>query len=360
MKPASAKTATAAQAAATSRPGRRPGVLAAGATARGSAAATTEASRSVNGASTRATSLAEFGALVGGLGEQALDQPRQLCGEARPQLVEGWRRLLQDAEIELGEAPGLERGPACEHLVKRGAQRPQVGARIHRLAIDLLGRHVAGCADRLPVRRQRLGFRPLALGGAEVGELGRPGSAVDQDVAGLDVAVDDPRRVGGAERQRDVACDPRGIGDLEPTPVGQQALERPAVDPFHDDEGHPVRDVEVANADNVRVVQRRRRARILEEPVGILPIASHLGPQHLQRHRRLELRMPGREHARHRTLAELLLEQVAADPIPSLHGEAAPRRAAPISRHRAHPGQVSRPMVKKPASFAGPYAPTRP
>ena len=298
VKPASARTATAAHTAAASLPGRP----------------TRSACRLLGDARVgcrhhRGLAIGErgqhprhlvggIGAIVGGLGEQALDQPRQLGRQTRAQLVQARRRLLQDAEIELGEAAGLECWPAGQHLVKRGAQRPQVGARVHRVAVDLLGRHVAGRADRLPVRGQRLGVRPLALGGAEIGELGRPGPTVDQHVAGLDVAVDDAGRVGGAQRQGDVARDARGLGDLEAAAVGQQALERPAVDPLHDDEGHPVGDVEVAHADDVGVVERRRRARILEEPVGILPIAAHLRPEHLQRHRRLELRDAGRRTRR--------------------------------------------------------------
>jgi hypothetical protein len=177
------------------------------------------------------------------------------------------------------------------------------------------------------VRGERLGVGGRALGGAEVGELGGPGHAVDQDVTGLDVAVDDAGGVRRTQRQGDVAGDARGLGDLEPAALGQQALERATIDPLHDDERHAVGDVEVAYAYDVGVVQRRRRARVLQEAVGQVPVAAHLRAQHLQRDRRLELRVASGEHAGHGPFAELVLEQVAADPIPSLHGEAAPRHA---------------------------------
>jgi hypothetical protein len=172
-----------------------------------------------------------------------------------------------------------------------------------------------------------LPVRPLALGGTEIGELGRPDLAFDQDVAGLDVAMDDARRMRRSQGQGDVTRDAGGHGDLELAALGKQALQRLAVDPLHDDEGHAVGDVEVAHAHDVGVVERGRGPGILEKPVGDVPVAAHLRAQHLQRHRRLELRVAGGKDASHGPLAELVLEQVAADPIPSLHGEAAPRHA---------------------------------
>ena len=107
------------------------------------------------------------------------------------------------------------------HLVEHGAQREDVGARVGRLPLELLGRHVLERADdrALLGERPRLGVerrldrddgRSVAgsRGQAEVEELGA--AARQHDVAGLQVAVDDARR--GARRRAPARSARRGAG----------------------------------------------------------------------------------------------------------------------------------------------------
>ena len=97
-----------------------------------------------------------------------------------------------------------ERRAADQQLVQDRPQGVDVGERadLLGLALGLLGGHVAGRAqDRLGRRQAR--FDVQDLGQAEVGDLGRAVGG-EQDVARLQVAVDDPQpvRLGDAAGQR--------------------------------------------------------------------------------------------------------------------------------------------------------------
>ena len=110
---------------------------------------------------------------------------------------------------------------AAERLVEHEAERVEVRGRGRAAALGLLGRHVGERADDVAGRGQRVVAGDA--GDAEVGQLGddarRLGRLGDQDVAGLDVAVDDAARVRVRERvaqrdadQHDVAVGQRAVG----------------------------------------------------------------------------------------------------------------------------------------------------
>ena len=60
------------------------------------------------------------------------------------------RVVLADHPEQPAGVLGAERRPAAEHLVERGPQREDVGARVDRLPADLLGGHVARGAQHGP------------------------------------------------------------------------------------------------------------------------------------------------------------------------------------------------------------------
>ncbi len=118
--------------------------------------------------------------------------------------------LLGDLLFVLGEERHpAERPIAVQSFVERDAERIDVGARIDRLAAELLGRHV----DRRPQQRPRPGQgrghrlverdlrrvlgvggdRLLAVDAAREPEVGHPDAPVlsDEHVVGLEVAVDE-------------------------------------------------------------------------------------------------------------------------------------------------------------------------
>ena len=74
--------------------------------------------------------------------EQPPDARRRLDGQPRPVGL-----ALDDGAEDVGERLALEGRAAGEHLVEHAAERPDVGAAIHRLPARLLRRHVGGGAE---------------------------------------------------------------------------------------------------------------------------------------------------------------------------------------------------------------------
>jgi len=122
------------------------------------------------------------------------------------------------------------RGPLPDqHLVEHQPERVQIAARVHRPARRLLGRHVARRAQGA------LGERRVvveAARDAEVGEHHAP-APLEQHVARLEIAVDHPGRVGGAQPLGDGAADAHRGRDREPRLRSQQRAQRVALDELH-------------------------------------------------------------------------------------------------------------------------------
>ena len=104
---------------------------------------------------------------------------------------------------EYGGTPG-------DHLVHDRAERVDVAARVGGATGGLLGRHVLGRAHRHAGAGQPALARGLGLGrlrDAEVEHLDDVGGAVardQEDVLGLEIAVDDALAVRGGERAADL------------------------------------------------------------------------------------------------------------------------------------------------------------
>ena len=99
-----------------------------------------------------------------------------------------------------------KRRPSGQALEEGRAERIHVGARVV-LAAELLGRHVVWASQHGAGRREPRArmARPHAACDAEVDEAEIFEPVTDEeDVAGLHVAVRDPRAVGGVERLRDM------------------------------------------------------------------------------------------------------------------------------------------------------------
>ena len=101
------------------------------------------------------------------------------------------RGRLGDVRVHLRHVGGLVvREALGQRLVEDAAERVDVGAGVHRLAADLLGGGVVDAAHEQAGLGQ--GVLGGVLGEAEVGEVDVLLGA-DQDVGGLDVAVDQAR-----------------------------------------------------------------------------------------------------------------------------------------------------------------------
>ncbi len=235
---------------------------------------------------------------------QARDQPR---GGDRLDRLDLLERLQQRG--------GLERRPAGQQLVQDRAQRIHVRGRsdVPGVAPGLLGRHVAGRAQhRIGLRQPRLDVQ--RLGQPEVGDLGR---AVDlhQDIAGLQVAMDDAQLVRLADAAGQHADHRRGPvrrpgGAVEP---GLQAA------PF--DVLHLVVHAAVAIADvidlrDVGVMEPGDGLGLRLESDGRVPAGVVAGQDHLQRAQPVEPELPGQVHDPHAAAPQLFEDLVAGHDRP--------------------------------------------
>ena len=227
-----------------------------------------------------------------------------------------------------------ERWLAGEHGVCGAGQRVLVSAPIYRPGFDLLGRDVVQGAQELAGRGQRAdGQGPLAqpeVGEVRVAGVVSPARGIQQDVARLDVPVDQ------AVRMRRL----QGRGDLGDDVTGPRRGHRPRrldeglhVRPLHEahrDEQHPVGLAGLEDRDDVGMVDRGRGARFPDEPLPERLVPGQFGRQHLDRDLALQPGVVGAVDHGHATPADLLVQ-----PVPGQAGsDAGPAKCRGLVSHR--------------------------
>jgi hypothetical protein len=206
----------------------------------------------------------------------------------------GLRELaLDDAIHRLEVVLGAERATLGGQLVQHDAEREHVGAAIDDLAPALLGGHVRELAldgPRLGLERAVVG-----LGDAEVEQLHR---AVPRqhDVRRRHVAMHDLQHLAGGalalvsvvqpgrHRRRDVDAHRQ----RDALAGGHRALEQRAhgvaVDVLHRQEVRVVLEADLEHPGDVRVVQRRRHPRLVEEHLDELLVVAAVAGDDLDHH----------------------------------------------------------------------------
>ncbi|GAC1538487.1 MAG: hypothetical protein NVS3B10_02990 [Polyangiales bacterium] len=238
-------------------------------------------------------------AIGGGLGERLRDQHLELDRRLRQQPAERRGRRLH---VIAGDEPvaaivGGEGELAGEHLEQQHAGAVQIAARIERAPLDLLRAHVR---DR--PRDQVPGLAGDRLGDARDPVVGELGDAVDaqQEVVGLDVAVDDPERVRRRQRAEQLL-------EVVPRPVERQArqhahagaelasgvglarlaldqrAERLAADELDRDRARRVHVGDAVEAHHARMVERRQDPRLVGEQLADAPLLRERRVQDLDR-----------------------------------------------------------------------------
>ncbi len=179
------------------------------------------------------------------------------------------------------------------------------------MAHHLLGRHVPRRADRKPDRGE---VRRLA-GAAGQPEIGQHRAAVgmDEDVGGLEVAVDDAGVMRVLQAISDLAqISPRRQG-VEWAPV-QDVAQRAAADQRHREVRHAIGKLEVVYGQDVRVVQLGERLRLGLEPLHKAVVLKELWRQRLERDLATERLLHRAVDHRHAAAAQAFDDLVAADP----------------------------------------------
>ena len=231
-------------------------------------------------------------ALLGFFLEQHRDQRVERLGQAAHPAREPRRRFVDLLLHQLDDVLGLEGELAGEHLEQHHPQAVEVGLRIGGEAPRLLGRDVFGSAGHQRGLGADLAGEAVedhrgVLGEAEVEHLHgaiAAGLHRDEDVARLQIAVDDACFVRGGERGEDLVDQWQRAGGRHRAFAGHHRLERLALEELHH---HVLAAVgEVAEADDLDdppVLDRRERLGLFEEAVGLVFVADHLRAHDLDR-----------------------------------------------------------------------------
>ena len=191
---------------------------------------------------------------------------------------------------------------------------------VHRLAPYLLGRHEAhrpqhharfrgpGTGALVSFANERR--RARQLGEAEVEDLD-PAVVRDEDVVGLEIAVDDPLVVSSGKAVSDLERVVEGLADgkrsaLEAGPQGV------AFEQLRDDVGCTVVGADVVDGEDVRVVQGAGGAGLLLEAAELLAIGDPL-EENLDRDLALQAGVTGAVDLTHRPRAEQPHDLVRAE-----------------------------------------------
>jgi hypothetical protein len=129
----------------------------------------------------------------------------------------------------------------------------------------------------------------------------------DHDVLGLDVAVDDAVLVGRGQTVRRLRADFQHLLLGEGRALIAQRL---PVHMLHDDEELAVMLLDVVDGANVRMVERRRRACLLQKARPCIRLCRHLRREKFQRDFAIEFGIDGEIHLAHAARAEVLKDLV--------------------------------------------------
>jgi hypothetical protein len=233
------------------------------------------------------------------------DLDREVGGDARER--GRWRRRGEDERLVV--APALVQALPAHEREQRRADGEQIGAAVDAVgeAHRLLGRHEARRAER--GAGARLVAAGLAhAGDAEVEEL-HHALARDEDVRGLEIAVDDALRVEARQRLEDVGGDAERLDrrHLSVLPL-PELLHRLALEQLHDEERLVLLgDVVVLDGDAPGVVDPVGDVAFAEEAIADAGVARELGVQDLERGARA-VPVRRRVDARHAADAEQRVE----------------------------------------------------
>ena len=260
-------------------------------------------------------------AVLGVLGQAGAHDPVERGRRHRGDLRDLRRLVAQDRRDERRLRRAGEGLPARRHLEENGAQSEDVRPRVRVPALQLLGRHVLKRPEDRALARQ-LGLRGQRGEGAvragrrhrfrqpEVEQL--HAGLRQHDVAGLQVAVNDPLAVRLVERVGDLRAVAQHLLGRQ-RPLGQARGERLAFEKLHDQVVDLALAADVVQSADVRVGQRRDRLRLALEAFAQLRVVRERRRQDLDRDRAPEARVPRLVDLSHPPGADGRLDLVGAE-----------------------------------------------
>ncbi len=255
-------------------------------------------------------------ALLGHLGERSQERLFDRRRKVGRELARPARRVVDVLVDDLPHVLSGERPLAGQQLVDHAPDRVDVRPRVGLLAAALLGRDVARRTEHLARVRQpvleRLELR-VQPGQPEVDHLDhdRAVALFEEDVLGLEVAVDHARLVRRADRLADLRDDRERRLDVERRALGQRRAERPAFEQLHDEVGADVlRHAVVVHGHDVRMPEPRDGDRLAPEALGEDAVLDQAAADRLERDGALELQVGRAVDVAHSARAEHAVDPV--------------------------------------------------
>ena len=252
---------------------------------------------------------------IGGrFGERPVERRRDVLRHRLPQCPNLRYRFQQPfGRDRHGGWAGVGRF-ASQHFVEDAAQRVLVASAIETgFAHPLLGAHVDGRAEHEAGLRER--GAAIDRDGPGYPEVGDDGAAIfEENVLGLDVAMDDPARMRVRERGGDLAGDAECVAYGELAFAVETGAERLPLDQRHHVEEQPVGasvgGAGVVEREDVGVPERRGGPDLPEKPLRAECVPK-LGAENLDGDQSVVLAITGQIHRGHPALPQLALDGVA-------------------------------------------------
>ena len=210
--------------------------------------------------------------------QQLVHNSLELLGNVGHVLANRFRLLVALFVQHFGKRFPAKQRPPGQQGVHQRPKAVQIGPRIDGLAGGLFGRHVFGRAqDVAGAGQPRVAEQTRD---AEVGELHAAVGGQEQ-IARLDVAVDDAAVVGVTQRAARLDADPRHFAPIEMPTAPQLLLQTVSIDQFHRIEEQPLLLAEAKKPDDVRVAELAERLDFGLEPAAKPLLASQVGRKKL-------------------------------------------------------------------------------